>query len=141
MISSKTYTEVYVILQTLGDEYITKIPNKLYEHIENQRNKKSVLEIDISKGIEDQEISEQATDFIAYLNLQYWASEEEKNKLLEEYRQNDVKYEKELNERYNPDKLFKKQKKQNYQNDCQEMVVYKENIFSRIIKFLKRKFK
>lgn len=141
MISSKTYTEVYVILQTLGDEYITKIPNKLYEHIKNQRNKKSILEIDISKGIEDQEISEQATDFIAYLNLQYWTSEEEKNKLLEEYRQNDVKYEKELNERYNPDKLFKKQKKQNYQNDCQEMVVYKENIFSRIIKFLKRKFK
>lgn len=107
MISSRTYTEVYEVLQILGDEYINRIPIQLYKYIEEQRNTKSILEIDVNKDISEQDISEEASNFIAYLNLQYWCNKEEKEKLLKQYRMNDIEYEKELNEKYNKDSIFK----------------------------------
>ena len=89
MNDAQIYAEVYAVLDSLGEEYINKLPRKLYEFIDEIRDKKSIVEYDINKDISEQDLSEEASNIIAYLNLQYWCKEEEKNELLKKYLQND----------------------------------------------------
>jgi len=128
----KTYTEVFEILNLLGNEYIKKIPIELYNHIENNRDKKSVIEYDVDKDILEQNISEDARNMIAYLYLQYWCTQEEKQELMKQYQQNDNLYEEKMREKYNVDIFFNK-KRENIKSNM-ELVEYKENIFKKIFK-------
>lgn len=128
----KTYTEVFEILNLLGNEYIKKIPIELYNHIENNRDKKSVIEYDVDKDIVEQNISEDARNMIAYLYLQYWCTQEEKQELMKQYQQNDNLYEEKMREKYNVDIFFNK-KRENIKSNM-ELVEYKENIFKKIFK-------
>ena len=89
MNDAQIYAEVYAVLDSLGEEYINKLPRKLYEFIDEIRDKKSIVEYDINKDIKEQDLSEEASNINAYLNLQYWCKEEEKNELLKKYLQND----------------------------------------------------
>ena len=136
----KTYTEVYEILNLLGNEYIKKLPIELYNHIDNNRDKKSIIEYDINKNILDQNISEDARDMIAYLNLQYWCTEEEREELMKKYQKNEIRYQEELKEKYNPDNLFNNKKTKNIDNDNEnaQIIVYRENIFTKIVNKIKR---
>jgi len=126
----KTYTEVFEVLNLLGNEYIQKIPTKLYNHIDNNRDKKSIIEYNINKNILEQDIGEDARDMIAYLNLQYWCTEDEKQKLLKKYKENDDLYEEKLREKYNID-IFADKKYKN--NENVQLIEYKENIFQKIL--------
>lgn len=126
----KTYTEVFEILNLLGNEYIQKIPIELYNHIESNRDKKSIIEYDVDKDILGQNISEDARDMIAYLNLQYWCSQEEKQELMKQYQQNDNLYEEKIREKYNVDIFLNKKRESTQQN--MQLVEYKENIFKKI---------
>lgn len=147
----KTYTEVFEVLNLLGNEYIQKIPNKLYMYIAENRDKKSIIEYDINTNILDQNISEDAKDMIAYLNLQYWCTPEEKERLLKQYEKNDKLYEEKLKEKYSYDNLFKKTN-QNIEvirnNDDESkklekskaLIEYKESMFKKIISKIKHFF-
>ena len=141
MITSQVYSEVYEILNTLGKEYINKIPIKLYQHIESKRDKKSIIEFDVNKDIASQDVSEEATDIISYLNLEYWCTEEQKKELIKQYQENDKKYEKKLKEKYNTDSLFKKEK---YIDTNEKNLVNtekKQSLFIKIINKIKGLFK
>lgn len=141
MITSQVYSEVYEILNTLGKEYINKLPIKLYQHIESQRDKKSIIEFDVNKDIAKQDISEEAADIISYLNLEYWCTEEQKKALIKQYQENDKKYEEKLKEKYNTDNLFKKEKYVDANEKNLIKTEEKQSLFSRIIKKIKRLFK
>lgn len=141
MITSQVYSEVYEILNTLGKEYISKIPIKLYQYIESQRDKKSIVEFDVNKDIASQGISEEAADIISYLNLEYWSTEEQKKELIKQYQENDKKYEEKLKEKYNTDNLFKKEKYIDTNKRNLIKTEKKQSLFSRILKKIKGLFK
>lgn len=140
---AKTNTEVFEILNILGKEYINKIPVKLYNYIAYNRNKNSILEYDINENILEQGISNESRDFIAYLNVKYWCNDDEKRKLLEQYKRNDIEYEKKLEERYNVD-VFANRRKINTREDIHP-VKQEENkikmIFRKIKEFICNKIK
>ena len=79
------YKEVYTVLETLGDNYINKLPKDLYEFIRNESEKYDRFILDKTKKISNQ-ISEDTIAFIAYLNLNYWCTENEKNELIKIYK-------------------------------------------------------
>lgn len=126
-----TYSEVYEILNILGEEYINRLPKKLYNLIENERNRKSIIEFDINQPPFKQNISDKASAIIAYLNLQYWCTEEERKKLIEQYIRNDEQYNQELKRKYNSDDLFKHKKV----NTKTELIEFKEkeSIFKKLL--------
>ena len=76
----KIYSEVYSILQLLGQEYIRKLPEKLINHIKKNRllsyNPFYTLEKDLAK----QDIQKESIALIALMNYKYWAKDNKEKK-------------------------------------------------------------
>ena len=133
MILQRIYNEVYAILQVLGSEYIDKIPIETYEYILSQKDDNIQIYYDVNKTIDEQEMSKETVMFIAYLNLKYWCSKDEKKELLKIYKQNDEKIEQELKEKYNVNNLFKNKQKQETQLVEKETKNYIKMLIEKII--------
>lgn len=140
------YNEVYYILHMLGEKYINKIPKKLYTFIESNTDLKEIDYIDKSKNIADQ-IQNDTITFISYLNLEYWCDENEKERLLKVYKNNDILEEKMKREKYNVDNIFNNNIKSiDKKEDVKDLVKNKEpnwleRICSKFVKWVTDTFK
>lgn len=140
----RMYSQVYGILQMLGEEYINKIPSKLYNLIKEERMEEYSPKYSIDDDIQKQDISTEAMAIIALIHLNYWCeTEKEKDELRELFKRNEEEYIKLQNEKYNPDKLFKKEETNVNQEDIakKQMLIVaepKKNIFKKLIDMLKR---
>ena len=108
-ISTKNaYAEVISIIDLLDDELKNKIPNKLRDFFENNKNQNYQVNIDSSISLEQQNLLPETVDILAMLKLNYWCvNEEEKKELMNLLNENEKNYQKELEEKYNIDNLFK----------------------------------
>lgn len=144
------YSEVYEILNLLEVEYIEKVPEKVRNFFEEERLKEYKPQIKVDTPLTEQNLQRETIVLLAILNLNYWCdSEDEKQEFLNELAENE-KEKKELEERYNPDNLFKNKKYDNIKNiedknkENVSLVEYKQqNLFKRILEkiasFFKRK--
>lgn len=138
--------EVLTILGFFNKDIIEKIPsNMLKELNELAADSKLNYYIDKEKDLIDQDISEKGKDLIALLYYSYIANENEKNELLKIWNDNEKKYQKELNEKYNPDNIFKKVLEQEAaniekleENNNTALIDYKESFFTKLKKFVFR---
>ena len=142
------YSEVYSILNLLGDSYINKIPRKALDIIKNERNMNYNPQYDFSIDINSQDIKRETKAMIALLRLSYWCtSEDEKIKLSNQFKENEKKYQELLNAKYNTDNLFKnKNTMKNINEEVKTkqifMVEYKEkNFLQKIFDKIKHLFR
>jgi len=140
----KAYSEVYSFINALGLEYKEKIPNRIYEVIKEQRDKECVVTLHKDQEITQGMLSHEALALIAALNLQYWCTDnEEKQRLKQAYMLNTEKE----NEKYSYDNMFShkgKSEDEEVENNLKEnmqLIEYKEGIFKRIFKLIRRIFK
>ena len=137
------YAEVYGILRILGKNYTEKLPDKLLEHINEERNKNHIKEFYIDKPVEDQNISLEALEFISFLNLHYWCSEEEKVRLLKIYNENDSKFQKDYSVVFDKKVITEDKNLSNISTEEKndDLAQYKhnfiKNIFNRLLNLLK----
>lgn len=137
--TKETYSEVYSILNMLGENYITKIPSKLYQMIKEEKSNEYNPQYDFTIALEQQNIKKEALSMIALFHLNYWCnSEAEKRELRDLLKENEIKYQSELREKYNPDNIFKNrnnltQKEESIENKPVALIEYKENIFKKMI--------
>lgn len=137
--TKEIYSEVYEILNLMGDRFINKLPNKLFDLIKNERLETYNPKYDLELPLEEQRIKEETIDIIALLYLNYWCeSEDEKNELNKIFQENEEIYIKELNEKYNIDNLFKN--KQIEKNEILP-IEYKRSFFRMIIDKIKQMLK
>lgn len=135
------YSEVYIVLNKLGDNFISKLPYDLYNMIKEEKldNNKAISNKTIS--LDKQNLKRETLSIIALLHLNYWCnSEEEKNRLRELFSLNEEKYQLEIRKKYNSYDIFKNNKKIINGNTIEKetsMVKYKESILRRIIKKIK----
>lgn len=134
----KAYSEVYSFINTLGNDYINKIPIKVYNTIKNNRDINYNPQFNKSQTIKQGDISQEALSLIAAINLQYWHSDaQEKNDLKKAYLNNTKKEE----EKYSYENLFKNRKNEvETMENSVAIVEYKESIFAKIKKWFKRTF-
>lgn len=145
MNSSLAYSEVYEILNLLEDEYKNRVPKKVIEFFERERdeNYNPIIEIDVP--LDKQNLKRETMVLLAILNMNYWCDNaDEKQEMLNSFNENEASKklkEKELAEKYNPNNLFKK-------NEIHEvieevaMVEYKEpNFIQKIISKIKSLFR
>lgn len=137
-ISTKNaYAEVISIIDLLDDELKNKIPNKLRDFFENNKNQNYQVNIDSSISLEQQNLLPETVDILAMLKLNYWCvNEEEKKELMNLLNENEKNYQKELEEKYNIDNLFKN--KESKMENRVAMVEYKETFLSRVLNSIKR---
>ncbi|MCX4302678.1 MAG: hypothetical protein K1W33_08025 [Clostridia bacterium] len=132
----RAYSEVYSFLNVLGNYYINKIPDAIYDTIKENRDKSYTPIYDKNENITQNSISQEGLALISALNLQYWCNdEEEKTKLKEIYINND----KIENEKYSYDNLFKNNSKQEASTQT-DIVEYKESFFRKIVNNIKKFF-
>lgn len=145
-VSTKTrqaYSEIDEFLGLLSEEQRNEIPKKLREFFKEEKDNEYVKNIDSNIPIKDQNLQEETLAIIALLNLQYWCKDEEEKKRLQAiYAKNEKEHQDMLYEKYNPDDIFKSRQikeRQEEQITNLPMKIKKENLFKRLIKFLKNK--
>lgn len=149
--SKLAYSEVYAIINLLEDEYLDKIPKKIINFFDEEREKNYIPVIDVNVSLLKQNLQRETMILLTILKLNYWCnSEEEKQEIRENLYRNQqikIKKQKELEEQYNPNNLFKNRTKTNTSNDSPsnlEMIEYKKQNFiqvllNKIMNFFKRR--
>ncbi len=142
--TKEIYSEVYGILNMLGNNYIMKLPSSLYKMIEEEKSNEYNPKYDSKIALEEQNIRRESISMIALFHLNYWcSSNKEKENLRTIFKDNETKYQTELRQKYNPDSLFKRQSSE--QSEQKEssiakevaMVEYKESILKKFINKIK----
>lgn len=145
--TKEMYSEVYSLLDMLGEDYISRLPKSLFNMIKEEKldsyNPKYTSDMDLSK----QNIKKDTFAMISLLHLKYWCdSDKEKEHLLKLFQYNEEKHQEELRKRYNPDDIFKKHtskmtSEENNINNQANIQAYKEPFFKKIINKIKSIFR
>ncbi len=146
--TQEMYSEVYSILNLLGNNYIAKLPKSLFKMIEEEKSSTYNPQYSEDKSLNEQNIKRESLAMIALFHLNYWCnSNEEKEQLKQLFKNNEEKHQAEIREKYNPDNLFKNRKQENttesqpFINDV-AIVKYKEkNFLQKIFDKIKYLFK
>lgn len=140
-----SYSEVYTILNMMNPKYRNKIPCKMIDFIKKEMNNEYKPIITNNVPLYKQKINTRTFSILAILNLNYWCeNENHKKELLMKYADNDIKREKELSEKYNPDKLFRNDKPTVQKEELQEkslIEVKYEKWYKKVFLFFKNIFK
>lgn len=141
------YKEVLEIIKYLPKKEFNKIPKEKIEYFEKNKNINYEFNFDVSIPLEEQKISREANAIILNLFNDYFlSSNEQKEKLKNILEINEKKYNEMQREKYNPDNIFDNKDNINNNQDNVEMAnnlpieVDKDNIFTRIIGFVKKIF-
>ena len=105
--TKEIYSEVYQVLNLLGDEYINRLPKSLVNMLNEKRKLDYNPEYTDDVSLSKQNIRKKSLAIIVLLYLNYWCENE--NEVLEAKQillDNEEKYQKELREKYNPDNIF-----------------------------------
>ena len=139
------YSEIYEILNLMEDEDKEKVPQELRDFFEEERMKEYKPKIRTDIPLTEQNLRRETVVILTILIINYWCdSEEEKQSFIDELEKNE-KVKKELQEKYNPDNLFKNRKKTKEdvvmeQVENVEMIQYKEYLFTKLKKWFEKIF-
>lgn len=136
------YKEVYEILKIVPQEDLYKIPKRFIEMIEKRMNKDYKFLIDENMDfVEEQELMLETRTILAYIFLNYWATEKQRGTINIKFKKDIEDAENQKRELYNVD-VFKNKKQLEEKNKKElEMVVYKkENFITKIFNKIKRFF-
>ena len=142
----KAYKEIYEVLITLPEEEVNKVPKNMREMFEVNMDKEYNFKVDINKTFEEQNFSDITKSIIFNLFRDYWATSEQKEKIIEIQNNQRNKLENEKKNKYNIDNIFKSRNENEIINISNEnknlpIQIKNENFFERIINFFKRIFK
>lgn len=140
---ANAYTEVLEILKNISQEDYNKVPKGKINLFEQNANKEYIFEYDSNKTLEEQNVSKTARAIIAILFRDYWATDEQRNKIKAFQKNKRHQIEEENKQKY---EVFKNKTnianiKEIEQAENMQLVEYKENIFKRILVFLKKMFR
>ena len=124
---ANAYSEVLEILKSIS--------------IETNANKNYKFQYDATLTLDEQNISKRAKAIIAILFRDYWATSEQREKILAKQNYDRIQNEKNKQKQYDPDNLFKNKatKVETVENSV-AMVEYKESIFTKLKNWFKRTF-
>ena len=145
---ANAYREVLEILKYIPIEDYNKIPKNKIEVFEANSNKEYEFIYNPNKTLDEQNVSEGGQAIIGLLFRDYWATEEQRNKIIAKQDHDRQEFEKEKRTQYNPDEIFKskiiiksierQEEKHDYNNLPIE--VTNENYYHKLISFLKKLF-
>ena len=139
--TKEIYSEVYQVLSLLGNEYIDKLPNSLFNMLKEKRNISYTPQYIEDIPLNKQNIKKETLTIIALLHLNYWCdNEKEKLELKQILKNHEDKYQQELRNKYNSEDIFKKHIQENIVKNQVSMIEYKEPLFKRFISKIKSIF-
>jgi len=138
------YAEILEILKHISEEEKEKIPINMIEMFKANAIEDSNFIYNPEKTLQEQNVSETALTIIAILYRDYWATKEQKQKILNFQNIEREKYKK---EKYNVNDIFKNKKGNILENEISKIsdeessiVVKKNNFIQRIVEKIKKLF-
>ena len=134
--TKEMYSEVYGILETLGEKYINKLPKDLYELIKSSKSNSYSPKYDLDTLSQDKSIKRESLSMIALFHLNYWCdTEAEKQELKELFKKNDEKNLALKRANYNLSNVLKKEEVvEEKVTETSLVKVEKDNLFFKILK-------
>ncbi len=139
---TNAYKEVLIVISNLVKEDYEKIPKEYIKFLKENCNNEYEFIYDTSKSFNEQELLDDTKYILFGLFEKYGAAEIQKAKI-NTYKINyRNQLEKQKIEKYNSNDIFKNEQGKNIEENVipTEMIVYKENIFKKLIKRIKRFF-
>lgn len=137
---ANAYSEVLEILKYLTQEDYEKIPKEKIEVFETNMNKDYAFKYNPDKTLQEQNVSETARTIIAILFRDYWATEEQRKRIIKVQQQERNRIESKKQEKYNINELFKNNKK----NKTQEVAmveVKEQKWYKKVFDFFRKIFR
>mgnify|MGYP004497907275 FL=1 len=141
---AKAYTEVLEILRYLPRNEYNKIAIERIKFFEANKDTSYKFKIDPAMPLDKQNISIEANSIIIVLFRDYFATENQKEKLNVILKQNEYKYQEDIRNKYNPDNIFKDRKNKNLnviENTNLPIEVKENNFFTKFITYIKNLFR
>lgn len=131
------YAEVMQVLKYFDRNYVMKIPIELLQYFKENQKKDFIVNIDRDDIFNNNNISREALTILAYLDLEYWCTDEEKTTMKTKYKKNERKHQEEFSKENEYKNIFEKEsvfidhEKKNIEETS--IIEYKkENIFKKI---------
>ena len=141
---ANAYREVLEILKYISQEDYEKIPNSKIEIFEMYQNKNYAFNYDTNK-INNLTDYLKAKTIIGILFRDYWATDEQREKIIQKQNHNRQIIEEQKRKLYDPNNLFKEKRyasNKEFEKETKEMIIYKESRFKKFFKkisnFLRR---
>lgn len=100
------YTEVCTVLNHMDKTDVDKIPSDILTYYKDNADKSYNFQLDENKPFNHQNLSYAAKVVLAIFFRDYWATPEQRNKIIQKEKYDLQKQEEEKNKKYNPDLLF-----------------------------------
>lgn len=129
---------LYEILKYVPKEDLSKIPQDLLKTIEYNMDKTYDFKIQENLEFEEKPMMNETKAILAVLYRDYWASEDEKARILEKQKYDIKKAEEKKQEKYSSEDLFLNRKQVKEQN--QELIIYNESWYMKFKNFMRKIF-
>ncbi len=83
--------EIITVLENFDNEFVEKIPKEVFDAFKKlSKDCTKTVNLDMSKKLKDQDISQECKDFISIMYYYYHANDEEKKELISKWNDNDI---------------------------------------------------
>ena len=135
---AKAYSEILEILKYLTPEDYEKIPKEKIEVFQTYANKDYNFNYDPDKTLQEQNVSKTARTIIGILFRDYWSTEEQRDKIVKFQQQERIRIEKEKQEKYKSDDIFKNNNTVPQTEEVALVEVKEEKWYDKVFKFFRR---
>lgn len=138
---SNSLYQISEILKYMNPDLKVRIPKKFISYFENNKSKNFNWTIDKTLPLEKQDLLPKTKEILTVLYRDFICDDRERVKLEKILDHNEVKYQKELREKYNPDEVLKNRQKKNESTNVQikniQVSENKNSLFYKIIRRIK----
>lgn len=134
--------QLYEIVEMLPSEEKNKIPENIISLIDERKER--YIKSDEYISIEDINLTDETKKYLGYIFLNYLANEDEKTEYRNIISENENRYQNNLKEKYNIDKMFSKKESKSAENhEIKAEMIVVENLkwLDKIIAKIKKLFK
>lgn len=142
--TKKIFSEVYQVINLLGNEYMSKLPSSLFNMLKEKRDVNYIPQYSEDILLNKQNIRKETISIIVLLYINYWCeNENEELELKQILKSNETEFQTKLKEKYNSDNIFSKSSQnqkitENNIKNLTSIIPYKEPIFNKIINKIKK---
>ena len=139
---SEAAVEVLDILDNTNKADVDKIPTSFIKFLVEIASEDYKVDLDHSKLISEMNLKEKTKEILGVIYINWWCDKKHKENYIKQIKELEIKSQKEIREKYNPNKIFENKKKiQEYTNETKvdtvqnktvTMVEHKENILKKI---------
>lgn len=140
---SEAITETLDILKHTRKEDVMRISPKFMEYLHNNASKTYKPDLDHSQKIKDMKLKRKTKAILAIIYKKFWCDDDERKEFNNTLKDNEIRYQVELREKYNPDNIFSKKQGNaiETENNQMQLIEYKESVFKKILNKIKAFFK